>query len=163
MTTQDRRRDGRTLVGDGYPHMVGAQTCNTRRASVASVTVDRPATPNRTDVIATMRPMTDEANDLLRVTATDAGFTLAGEIDGQSSPLLAAALGDVADRHIAVDMSAIDFVDSSGLRVLIDAHQRAEEAGGSLTLVEISSPVARLLELSGMNGYLRIKPTTPEG
>lgn len=107
--------------------------------------------------------MTDEANDLLRVTATDAGFTLAGEIDGQSSPLLAAALGDVADRHIAVDMSAIDFVDSSGLRVLIDAHQRAEEAGGSLTLVEISSPVARLLELSGMNGYLRIKPTTPEG
>ena len=107
--------------------------------------------------------MTDEANDLLKVTATDAGFALAGEIDGQSSPLLAAALGDVADRHIAVDMSAIDFVDSSGLRVLIDAHQRAEEAGGSLTLVEISTPVARLLELSGMNGYLRIKPSAPEG
>lgn len=104
--------------------------------------------------------MTDEANDLLRVTPTDAGFTLAGEIDGQSSPLLAQALEGLADRHIALDMSAIDFVDSSGLRVLIDSHQRAEEAGGSVTLVEISAPVARLLELSGMEGYLRIKSST---
>jgi anti-sigma B factor antagonist len=102
--------------------------------------------------------MTDEGNELLKVTPTDAGFDLTGEIDGHSSPQLEAVLADVADRHIAIDMSGIEFVDSSGLRVLVEAHQRAEEAGGSLTLIEISQPVARLLELSGMNGYLRVKP-----
>jgi anti-anti-sigma regulatory factor len=30
--------------------------------------------------------------------------------------------------------------------------------GGSLTLVQLSPPVSRLLELSGMNDYLRVKP-----
>ena len=102
--------------------------------------------------------MNNAGGELLEITSTDEGLALIGEIDGHSSPGLAMALADLADRHITLDMAGVDFVDSSGLRVLIEAHQSAEQADGSLTLVSVSAPVARLLELSGVLGYLRVKP-----
>ena len=96
-----------------------------------------------------------QPEDLLFVEVTDDGLRVAGEIDAHTAPRLAAAL-DASGSSIRLDLSGVEFVDSSGLRVLIDAHQRLDEAGGALRLVSPSDPVRRLLEISGVDGYLTV-------
>jgi len=50
---------------------------------------------------------------------------------------------------VAVDMSDVSFIDSSGLRVLIAGYKAANGAGGALTVQAPSDPVTRLLEITG--------------
>ena len=68
----------------------------------------------------------------------------------------AEALAAIAADQVTLDMAGVEFVDSSGLRVLIEAHQEAERAGGSLTLTHPSATVTRLLEISGVDSYLNV-------
>lgn len=94
-------------------------------------------------------------DDLLVITPGDDGLIVTGEIDAHTAPTLAEALsGSGAD--VRLDMSGVQFVDSSGLRVLIEAHQRAEAAGGRLTIADPSDAVRRLLEISGVSEYLSV-------
>ncbi|MEO6570374.1 MAG: STAS domain-containing protein, partial [Ilumatobacteraceae bacterium] len=83
-------------------------------------------------------------------------LVIAGEIDAHTAPALAEAITG-AGPDLTIDMSGIEFVDSSGLRVLIDAHQAAESGGGSLTLSNPSPAVTRLLEISGVVDYLNVR------
>ena len=63
---------------------------------------------------------------------------LAGEIDLYTAPRLqselAAALAGADPARLVVDMSAVEFCDSTGMNVLLAAHRRASEQGGSLEL-----------------------------
>lgn len=97
-----------------------------------------------------------QPEDLLSIEATDDGLRASGEIDAHTAPTLAAAL-DAAGPTVRLDMSAVEFVDSSGLRVLIDAHQRMQEAGGAMTIVTPSEAVHRLLQISGVDDYLAVE------
>jgi anti-anti-sigma factor len=47
-------------------------------------------------------------------------------------------------------------MDSSGLRALIGAHQRAEAADRRLVITQPSSAVQRLIEISGLGDHLHI-------
>ena len=96
-----------------------------------------------------------QSDELLTISVSDAGIVASGEIDAHTAPSLAAAI-DGAGPDVALDLSGVEFVDSSGLRVLIDAHQRLDEAGGALRIVSPSDPVRRLLEISGVDGYLTV-------
>ena len=49
-----------------------------------------------------------------------------------------------------VDLRNLEFMDSTGLSVLVRAHQRAEENGRRLGLVNGSQQVQRLLTLTGV-------------
>jgi anti-sigma B factor antagonist len=95
----------------------------------------------------------------LDITNTDAGLSLSGEIDAHTAPKVAAAIEASPLDHVEVDMAGVEFVDSSGLRVLIEAHQSAEARGGSVTLARPSTAVVRLLEISGVNEYLNVTPS----
>lgn len=76
-----------------------------------------------------------------------------GEIDAHSVSVLRAvaedAIGSGAE-HIDIDLARVTFIDSSGLRALAEAHAAAEARGSTLTIVELSGPVRRILEISGM-------------
>lgn len=96
-----------------------------------------------------------QSDELLVISSSDQSVTASGEIDAHTAPTLAKAI-DAAGTDVTLDLSGVEFVDSSGLRVLIDAHQRLGDAGGSLTLVAPSEPVRRLLEISGVDGYLNV-------
>lgn len=96
------------------------------------------------------------SEDLLQITPTDAGFVVAGEIDAHTAPALADAVSSADHETINLDLSAVDFVDSSGLRVLIDAHQQAVDAGRTLRIVQPSDAVRRLLDISGVDEYLNV-------
>ena len=95
------------------------------------------------------------ADDLLQIAARDGGLTLAGEIDAHTAPALAAAI-DGLDGDVVLDLAGVDFVDSSGLRVLIDAHQSVDQRGDALSLENPSTAVRRLLEISGVDEYLNV-------
>ncbi len=95
------------------------------------------------------------ADDLLQIAPSDDGLALSGEIDAHTAPALAAAIGELSG-NVALDLAGVDFVDSSGLRVLIDAHQSVSGRGDSLSLKQPSDAVRRLLEISGVDEYLNV-------
>jgi anti-sigma B factor antagonist len=93
----------------------------------------------------------------LAIERTPDGFRLTGELDAHAAPDLAASLSGVGAPNVVLDVAGIDFVDSSGLRVLIDAHQVLTTRGGALTLRAPSTAVRRLLEVSGVGDYLTVE------
>jgi anti-sigma B factor antagonist len=95
-------------------------------------------------------------DDLLVISADGARLTVSGEIDAHTAPSLAAAI-DAAGERVTVDLAGIEFVDSSGLRVLIDAHQRLADQGGGLVIAAPSDAVTRLFQISGVDDYLSIE------
>ena len=99
--------------------------------------------------------MTGPGSSLV-ISPTEGGLSLSGEIDAHTAPRVADALAGTGSTVVDVDMSGVEFVDSSGLRVLVEAHQRLETSGGALRLVDASPAVKRLLQISGIDGYLRV-------
>lgn len=94
----------------------------------------------------------------LTVTPNPNGLIVSGEIDASTVDLLAESLdplpGDTGD--ISIDMADVIFIDSSGLRVLIQAHQKAEQADRRLVVVNPSSIVSRLFDVSGLNDLFTV-------
>ncbi|MBK8434824.1 MAG: STAS domain-containing protein [Chloroflexi bacterium] len=60
--------------------------------------------------------------------------------------------------QLVVDLTAVTYINSGGLRVLVSARRRAQEIGGSLTLLGLSP---RLLEIFQMVGFDTLFPIYP--
>ena len=69
---------------------------------------------------------------------------LVGEIDAGGTAVLIARLDPLPsiDGDIEIDLSEVDFIGSSGLRALIDAHQRAERYGRHVVMAQPSTTVS---------------------
>jgi anti-anti-sigma factor len=81
-----------------------------------------------------------------------------GEIDTQSAAQLKEALDRVvADgaRLVALDLKQVDFVDSSGLRVILEASAKLRAVEGTLFLEGASPAVLQVLEVTGLIEHLR--------
>jgi anti-sigma B factor antagonist len=91
------------------------------------------------------------------VRATGDGTVLAvrGELDLYSAPSLrdrVLAAADEGDRRLVIDLSAVPFMDSSGLGVIVGCLKRVRESGGNLALVTTpGSPPSKLLSLTGLD------------
>jgi anti-sigma B factor antagonist len=85
--------------------------------------------------------------------------TAIGELDLVSSPTLDAEL-DRATRSdcdvIVVDLRPLVFMDSTGLHVLVNGHNRAHESGRAFAVIRGGEQVDRLLSLTGVAEVLRI-------
>lgn len=85
---------------------------------------------------------------------------LHGELDAATAPVLesglSAAAGDGADQVI-LDCANLEFIDSSGLSVLVANHKRLQDKGKEL-IVEAAPPGAlRLFEIAGIDRVLNIR------
>jgi len=111
--------------------------------------------------------VTDEPDVPSRLTIERDGATIAiaGELDAHSAPALRDELAaSSGPDDIVVDMSGITFMDSSGLRVLIDAHQRAADSDSRLVLCAPSSSVRRVLQIAGVLDHLEVRNSVaPDG
>ncbi|MEV0981820.1 STAS domain-containing protein [Streptomyces sp. NPDC049915] len=93
----------------------------------------------------------------LSVTASTAGgiqvLTLAGEIDHHTGDTLRQALDPTVtpSPRVVVDMRQVTFMDSSGINILITAHQALTQAGGWLRLASVGHAVMRTLQLVGID------------
>lgn len=86
-------------------------------------------------------------------------IAVAGELDLASGPELEAELERIAGpdtRLLVIDLSGLDFMDSTGLSIIVRAHQRLGGEGCELGLVRGSPQVQRLLDLTGVAERLRI-------
>ena len=83
-----------------------------------------------------------------------------GELDMSSAPeleqVIIPRLRDAA--WVVLDLRALDFIDSSGLRVVVGAHRTAEERGGRFTCVRgaTGSTVHRIVEIAGIDGVIEM-------
>ncbi len=82
-----------------------------------------------------------------------------GELDLATAPALEDALlprlREGAD--VVLDLRALEFMDSTGVRVIVGAHLAAQEHDGALAVAVVpDGPVARVLEISGLDAVLRI-------
>ena len=96
----------------------------------------------------------------LEIARTDTGWTLSGEIDASSAPLLTEAFAELptSDGPVAIDVHEVSFIDSSGLRVLIALAGRAREVERSVVLERPSSSVVRLIEITGLAEMFGTRP-----
>ena len=87
---------------------------------------------------------------------------LAGDCDLTARDRLTAALLDAVSRARAVfvDVSAVGFLDSTGVHALVTAHHAARGRGGRLYVSNATGPVAAVLELTGL--YTLLKAPTEE-
>jgi anti-sigma B factor antagonist len=79
-----------------------------------------------------------------------------GELDRSTADRLSSALDAArADGVMALlDLSAVSFIDSAGLRVLLRSARAVDAHGWTWSIVRASSAVLRLLELSGTRSQL---------
>jgi len=94
------------------------------------------------------------------VTSDSSTVTVTGEIDFATSPQLRQALVDVVHSNgcdTVVDLSAVSFVDASGIGVLVGAANLANSGGGQLILRHPRRSVLLLLDHLELDGVLAVE------
>jgi len=84
-------------------------------------------------------------------------LTLAGRLTASSSPQLRNKLKKLTEENrinILVDMSAVSFIDSSGLAALVSGLKAARERGGWLKLAGLTPTVLQILKLTQLDRVL---------
>src|SRR5258708_23486340 len=81
-------------------------------------------------------------------------MSVGGEIDLYTAPRLhgelVTALAGGGPEQIVVDMSGVEFCDSTGMNVLLAAHRRAREQGGDLELAAPRPAIKKILQVTGL-------------
>lgn len=88
-----------------------------------------------------------------------AGVCLRGRIDAQSAPEVQSRLLEMifkGERRILVDLEAVDFLSSAGLRALLVAHRELGQAGGELIVFRPAPNPREVLRLSGFLKMLKV-------
>jgi anti-anti-sigma factor len=90
---------------------------------------------------------------------------VSGELDLASSPELESELerSTSSDAELLIiDLRELEFMDSTGLSVLVRAHQKATQSGKRFAVVKGSQQVQRLLSLTGVAERLTVVNTPEE-
>lgn len=91
--------------------------------------------------------------------------TVAGDVDLHSAPELRdrlASLSDTGARHVVVDLTECDFLDSMGLGVLLGAKKRMARDGRELHVVVSAPDVRRIFEITMLDRVLDLHATRAE-
>jgi anti-sigma B factor antagonist len=85
-------------------------------------------------------------------------LSLVGELDLASMHVLAQELEELSDgaQSLVLDLRRLQFIDSTGLHVLLRADRQLADTGGQLTIVRGPQSVDRLFRLTGLDTRLRI-------
>jgi anti-sigma B factor antagonist len=92
-------------------------------------------------------------------------LALAGELDMAGTPELQAAFGVLAEARtdeIVVYLSALEFIDSTGINALVTAIRQAHDRGGRAILAAPRPNVRRVLEIVGVAATLRVEDSVDE-
>ena len=86
---------------------------------------------------------------------------LEGEIDLHVSPRITAALATMIEKkptRLVVDLSAVTYIDSSGLAALIEGMQNVDAYGGKFILVGLQENVKPIFEIARLDRVFIIFP-----
>lgn len=81
---------------------------------------------------------------------------MAGRLDARGAGELDEALREVKGAHVVLDLAAVQYLSSMGVRSLIVAEQAMRKNSGAVYLAGVSPSIARVLDLSGLLSEFRI-------
>jgi anti-sigma B factor antagonist len=84
---------------------------------------------------------------------------LTGELDLYTAPALDDALVEAEGESwplLVIDLTELEFMDSSGLRLVVRSHARAEQSGRRLVVVNGPDTVARVFSATDLDSKLHI-------
>ena len=94
-------------------------------------------------------------------TGTVLKIKLRGEIDHHSAAAVRAAIDDMIRSkrpyELIIDMSAVDFMDSSGLGLIMGRYNTMKEIGGSVTVADPTPATEKIMNLAGLERIIKIK------
>jgi anti-anti-sigma factor len=91
-----------------------------------------------------------------------ATVVVSGELDLATVPQLSAAVAEHGDaRLLVLDLNAVTFIDSTGVRSLIEADRACASAGSRLVVLAGDGPVRRVLDLCELDGRLAVVTDHP--
>ncbi len=90
---------------------------------------------------------------------------LEGEIDLEQSPRARSVLLDCVGRgrDVLVDLSRVDYIDSSGVASLVEAFQASKQKGSRFALVSVNAPALRVLQLARLDKVFTIHESLADG
>ncbi|MHB0976097.1 MAG: STAS domain-containing protein [Candidatus Aquicultorales bacterium] len=92
-------------------------------------------------------------------------IALEGEVDVYTAPKLKSRLIDMVDEgkyDIIVDLQKVEFMDSSGLGVLVGGLKRVKSHQGSVTLVCTQENILKIFRITGLVKVFPIFPSQDE-
>lgn len=107
-------------------------------------------------------------NDLLIVTDNTqnvAIMNVKGRVDSSTAPELDNALANLLNsdqNKIVLNLEAVEYLSSAGLRALVKALKDAQKSGGDLRLAAVSQPIEVILRTVGMMQMFKLFPTSEE-
>ena len=100
----------------------------------------------------------------VRLTPPLGELTFRGELDLSTTE----SVRCVVDQAVAsgcslvtLDLEDVTFIDCSGVRALVEAHQRLNDRACHLWLIGFSPQVSRMLRLTGADGLLGVGDVVP--
>jgi len=92
-------------------------------------------------------------------------INIKGRVDSNNAPELGVALADLLKKEkskIVLNLEAVDYLSSAGLRALVQALKDTQNAGGGLHLAAVSEQVEVIFRTVGMLQMFKMFPTTEE-
>ena len=93
-------------------------------------------------------------------TGTVLKIKLRGEIDHHSAVAVRTAIDDMIrskrPKELIIDMSAVDFMDSSGLGLIMGRYNTMRELGGSVKVFDPTPATEKIMRLAGMERIINI-------
>lgn len=84
-------------------------------------------------------------------------FSVRGELDMNTAPELDRRLEQALaepDASILLDLSACEFIDSTGIALIVRAWQRLDRGDGRLVICSLNHQVRRLLKITGVEASI---------
>lgn len=100
-------------------------------------------------------------------TTQAAGVTvvaLAGELDASTAPAASSALAPLAQSasRVVLDLSAVPYMSSAGLRMLLSAYRQLSARGGSIALAGVVDEIRDTMAVTGFLKFFVVHTTVDE-
>lgn len=90
--------------------------------------------------------------------------SLGGDLDATSSKelkrTLEAAIDEGKPSSVVIDCSGLNYIDSTGLGVLVSAMKKVREHGGTIRIINLKPYLQKIFRVTGLTGIFEIEETT---
>lgn len=92
------------------------------------------------------------------IDGSKATIAVEGKLTVATSPELEATVRDLADTIVDydIDLSALEYISSAGLRVLVSTQKLAGQRGGTMQLLHPTADVMEVFEMTGLSEVMNI-------
>ncbi len=90
---------------------------------------------------------------------------LSGNLDAEGTEVFGNRMSHILDggeRYVLLDFSEVNYINSSGLHILILVAQRVAGSGGTLVVAGVREHLQKVLKISGLASILTLRPTKAE-